>query len=107
MTYPNHFSRAITAQIVVRTCEQQRKETVAPSPTIMNEPSQPMKPTTGETGAATPGQLTIAQAADAIGVDSFTMLTFIQQGKINPTRSPSGEFMLLESELAKLTQKGP
>jgi predicted site-specific integrase-resolvase len=50
--------------------------------------------------------LTITQAADAIGVDSFTMLSFIQRGKVNPTRSLSGEIMVPESELATLMEKG-
>jgi predicted site-specific integrase-resolvase len=72
----------------------------------MNEESQQFEAPTAN--ATEPGSrcLTIAQAADAIGVDSFTMLSFIQRGKVNPTRSPSGEIMLTESELATLTEKG-
>jgi predicted site-specific integrase-resolvase len=50
--------------------------------------------------------LTITQAADAIGVDSFTMLCFIQRGEVNPARSPSGEIMVPKSELATLMEKG-
>lgn len=53
-----------------------------------------------------PGRLTVNEAADAIGVDLFTMLSFIQRGKVNPTRSSSGEIMLVDSELTKLTEKG-
>jgi predicted site-specific integrase-resolvase len=72
----------------------------------MNEETQQFQPPTANT--AEPGSrcLTITQAAEAIGVDSFTMLSFIQRGKVNPTRSPSGEIMVPESELATLIEKG-
>jgi len=72
----------------------------------MNEESQQFVPPTAN--ATEPGSrcLTITQAADAIGVDSFTMLSFIQRGKANLTRSPSGEILVMESELATLMEKG-
>ena len=35
--------------------------------------------------------LTVSQAAETLGVDSFTVLTFIQEGRLNPGRSSSGE----------------
>jgi hypothetical protein len=72
----------------------------------MNEESQQFEPPTANTTEPGSRCLTIAQAADAIGVDSFTMLSFIQCGKVNPTRSPSGEIMVPESELALLMKKG-
>ena len=56
--------------------------------------------------ASASSRLTINEAADSIGVDSFTMLSLIQRGKVNPTRSPSGEITVTESELTKLTEKG-
>lgn len=65
-----------------------------------------MQPSIGDTTALTPCQLTVSEAADVIGVDSFTMLSFIQRGKVNPARSPSGEITVPESEMAKLTEKG-
>jgi predicted site-specific integrase-resolvase len=72
----------------------------------MNEEPQQIQPPTSNTTAPASQQLTITQAADAIGADLFTMTSFIQRGKVNPTRSPSGEILLPESELAKLTEKG-
>lgn len=56
--------------------------------------------------ASASSRLTINEAADSIGVDFFTMLSLIQRGKVNPTRSPSGEITVTDSELAKLTKKG-
>jgi predicted site-specific integrase-resolvase len=49
--------------------------------------------------------LTVNEAADAIGVDSFTMLSFIQRGRVNPTRLPSGEVTVPENEVARLTER--
>jgi predicted site-specific integrase-resolvase len=72
----------------------------------MNDESSMIQPPTGGKTASTSNQLTVDQAADAIGVDSFTMLSFIQRGKVNPTRSPSGEVTVPESEVAKLTERG-
>lgn len=66
----------------------------------MNDQSQPQLPA----GHAT--TLTITQAAEAMGVDTFTMLGFIQRGTINSTRSQSGEITVPESELAKLMENG-
>jgi hypothetical protein len=34
------------------------------------------------------------------------MLSFIQRGRVNPTRSSSGEVTVPESEVTKLTQRG-
>ncbi len=72
----------------------------------MNDESPVIQPPTGSTTASGSNQLTVDQAADAIGVDSFTMLSFIQRGRVNPTRSPSGEVTVPESELSRLTERG-
>ena len=48
---------------------------------------------------------TVNEAAAAIGVDVFTMLSLIQRGKVNPGRSSSGEITIPEGELAKLMKK--
>jgi excisionase family DNA binding protein len=50
--------------------------------------------------------LTVNEAAQLLGVDSFTVLSLIQRGKVMPSRAPSGEITLARSELAKLTGKG-
>ncbi len=48
-------------------------------------------------------QLSVQEAARALGVDSFTLLGFIQRDRLTATRSASGEIMIPESELARLT----
>jgi hypothetical protein len=68
-------------------------------------PSAIQSPTDNATGLAS-DELTINEAADAIGVDSFTMLSLIQRGKVNPARSPSGEITVPKSDLTRLTEKG-
>ena len=72
----------------------------------MNEEPPAIQPTTGDMTTSASRQLTVNEAADAIGVDSFTMLSFIQRGKVNPARSPSGEVTVPESELVRLTERG-
>jgi predicted site-specific integrase-resolvase len=72
----------------------------------MNEDPPAIEPAIGNTTASASSHLTVRQAADAIGVDSFTMLSFIQRGRVNPTRSPSGEITVPESEVTKLTERG-
>lgn len=66
----------------------------------MNEGSQIQLP------AGNANALTITEAADAVGVETFTMLSFIQRGKVNATRSSSGEITVPAAELANLTKKG-
>jgi hypothetical protein len=73
---------------------------------IMNEEPQRTEPVTGETIESAPNQLTISQAAEAIGVDSFTILSLIQRAKLKPARSPSGEIMVPKDELLRLIKKG-
>ena len=48
-------------------------------------------------------RLSVGEAARALGVDSFTLLGFIQRDRLAATRSPSGEITIPESELARLT----
>jgi len=53
--------------------------------------------TTGES------QVSVPDAARALGLDSFTLLSLIQRGRVSVTRSTSGEITIPESELARLT----
>ena len=80
---------------------------MASSPPVMNEERQRSQSSTGNTIASTSVQLTVSEAAYTIGVDSFTILGLIQRGKVNPTRSPSGEIMVPKAELIRLIEKGP
>ena len=53
-------------------------------------------------------QVTTAEGASALGVDSFTVYSFIQRDRIRAIRSPSGEFNIPKSELARLAKRsGP
>lgn len=72
--------------------------------TTMNE--EPIQSKGADAPEPAERQLAIDEAAQLLGMDSFTMLSFIQRGKVNPTRSPSGEIMVAESELTELTEKG-
>ena len=52
--------------------------------------------------------MTTAEGASALGVDSFTVYSFIQRDRIRAIRSPSGEFNIPKSELARLVKRsGP
>lgn len=48
-------------------------------------------------------QVSVREAARALGVDSFTLYSLIQRDRVTGTRSPSGEITISESELARLT----
>jgi hypothetical protein len=48
-------------------------------------------------------QVSIPEAARALGLDSFTLLNLIQRDRLTVTRSHSGEITIPESELARLT----
>ena len=48
-------------------------------------------------------QVSVRDAARALGLDSFTLLSLIQHDRVTVTRSPSGEITIPESELARLT----
>jgi hypothetical protein len=79
---------------------------MASSPPVMNKERQQNQPSTGNTMASTSVQLTVNEAAYAIGVDSFTILGLIQRGKLKPVRSPSGEVLVPKGELIRLIEKG-
>ncbi|HUJ11146.1 MAG TPA: hypothetical protein VL171_14080 [Verrucomicrobiae bacterium] len=72
----------------------------------MNEEPQHPQPSTANVTAPEPKQLSLNQAAAALGVDSFTMLSLIQRDKVHPARSPSGEITVPEVELTRLLKKG-
>ena len=57
----------------------------------------------GETPKSGERRVSVADGAVMLGVDSFTLLGFIQRDRLTATRSPSGEIMIPESELARLT----
>ena len=48
-------------------------------------------------------QVSVQEAARALGVDSFTLYSLIQRDRLTATRSPSGEITIPEPELARLT----
>ena len=54
-------------------------------------------------GTAGESQVSVRDAARALGLDSFTLLSLIQHDRVTVTRSPSGEITIPESELARLT----
>ena len=60
----------------------------------------------GEPGRADiPGladTISVADGACVLGLDSFTIYSFIQRDRLTATRSPSGEIMIPETELARL-----
>jgi predicted site-specific integrase-resolvase len=72
----------------------------------MNEEPTQVPQRGGDTSEPAEKQLTVNEAAHAIGVDSFTIQGLIQRGKLNPARSPWGEIMMPKSELIRLIEKG-
>jgi predicted site-specific integrase-resolvase len=68
----------------------------------MNEESNQVRQLGGDASESVEKRLTISEAAQALGVDSFTVFTFIRTGRVTSTRSSSGEITLPESEVAKL-----
>ena len=56
-----------------------------------------------ETHEAGEHRVSVADGAVMLGVDTFTLLGFIQRDRLTATRSASGEIMIPESELARLT----
>jgi excisionase family DNA binding protein len=73
---------------------------------IANQESNPFPPLAEDAAASGQKLLTVSEAAELLGVDSFTVLSLIQRGKVIPSRAPSGEITLAKRELAKLTGKG-
>ena len=63
----------------------------------MNKQETPKDTTSGES------QVSVPDAARALGLDSFTLLSLIQRDRVSVTRSRSGEIMIPESDLARLT----
>lgn len=47
----------------------------------------------------------IDKAARAIGLDVYTLYTFIQRGRVEAGFSPSGEFVIPNSEVERLAKK--
>ena len=75
------------------------------SQTMNEEPNQ-FPQSGGNASEPVTKQLTVNEAAQALGVDSFTVFNLIQRDKVIPSRSSAGEITLPVSELAKLTKKG-
>ena len=48
-------------------------------------------------------QISVEDAARALGVDSFTLYSLIQRDRVTATRSPAGEITIAETEIARLT----
>lgn len=54
----------------------------------------------------TSGQLTVSQAARALGLDAFTCYTLLQRDRIPYTFGAGGEIMISELDLNHLLAKG-
>ena len=72
----------------------------------MNEEPNQLQQFGGNASEPVTKHLTVSEAAQALGVDSFTVFSLVQRDKVIPSRSSAGEITLQESELAKLTAKG-
>jgi hypothetical protein len=53
-----------------------------------------------QSGEAKELGISITAGARALGVDSFTLFSLIQRGRLSPRRSHSGEITIPEVELA-------
>ncbi len=73
---------------------------------ITNQDPNPFPPLAEDATASAQESLTVSEAAQLLGVDSFTVLSLIQRGRVIPSRAPSGEITLARSELAKLRGEG-
>lgn len=73
---------------------------------IANREPNPFPSLAEDATAPVQESVTVNEAAQLLGVDSFTVLSLIQRGKVIPSRALSGEITLARSELAKLTGKG-
>ena len=58
---------------------------------------------TGEPEAS--GQISISQAARALGLDTYTLYTLIQREKINPITAAGGEYVVSEQDVERLAAK--
>ena len=71
----------------------------------MDKKSQQLQKHTRNIPASAPSQILVSRAAQALGVDTFTVLSLIQRDELVPTRASSGEITLPKSELIKLIGK--
>ena len=49
--------------------------------------------------------VSIPKAARMLGLDAYTICTFIQRGRVQAAFSPSGEFVIPKSEVERLARK--
>ncbi len=49
--------------------------------------------------------ISIPKAARALGLDAYTLCTFIQRGQVQTGLSPSGEFVIPKGEVERLAKK--
>src|ERR1017187_5158863 len=97
--------RAATPKKIVRACEQSWQMILAYLSPIMDKKSQQLQKHTRNIPASEPSQILVSRAAQALGVDTFTVLSLIQRDELVPTRASSGEITLPQSELIKLIGK--
>lgn len=57
-----------------------------------------------ETGAPA-GHLTVEAAAMRLGLDPFTVYSFIQRDRLSPILDDDGEYVVSEQEVAALAQR--
>ena len=57
-----------------------------------------------ETGAPT-GHLTVEAAAVRLGLDPFTVYSFIQRDRLSPILDAEGEYVVSEEEVNQLAQR--
>jgi predicted site-specific integrase-resolvase len=50
------------------------------------------------------GQISVAEAASRLGLDAFTVYSFIQRDRLSPILDEEGEFVVSEQEVAALAQ---
>jgi hypothetical protein len=50
------------------------------------------------------GQISVAEAASRLGLDTFTVYSFIQRDRLSPVLDDDGEYVVSEEEVAALAQ---
>ena len=50
------------------------------------------------------GQISVAEAATRLGLDAFTVYSFIQRDRLSPLLDDDGEYVVSEEEVAALAQ---
>jgi hypothetical protein len=53
---------------------------------------------------APPGQISVAEAAIRLGLDAFTVYSFIQRDRLSPILDDDGEYVVSEEEVVALAQ---